>query len=265
MGTRHLTGPKYPARSTLRVIAHAEGILRIVRPRIGIPLCLDARGRWKAARDYHYIDAAYAQAIERAGATPFYLPPQSDPEALIEQFDGLLLPGGDDLLPPDPYPSGVEFDPVPQSQLNFDSALLGSAIKRGTPVLAICYGMQLLALSAGGSLHYDIATDLPSADTHQLTDSTGRHPVRIEANSRLAGALGEAPIWVNSLHHQGVATPGAEMRVCARAEDGLIEAIEREGSHFCVGVQWHPEKLDGSDALFRAFVIACTPAQDTEY
>lgn len=236
-----------------------------MRPRIGIPLCLDARGRWQAARDYHYIDAAYALAIESAGATPFYLPPQSDPDALIGQFDGLLLPGGDDLLPPDPYPSGVVFDPVPESQLSFDSALLSAAIERGTPVLAICYGMQLLALSAGGNLHYDIPTDLPEAGVHRLAQTDGRHLVRIEPNSRLASALGEDPICVNSLHHQGVAAPGAEMRVCARAEDGLIEAIEREGPHFCVGVQWHPEKLDDSEALFRAFVAACTPTQKKEY
>jgi len=159
----------------------------------------------------------------------------------------------------------VEFDPVPESQLNFDSELLCAAIERGTPVLAICYGMQLLALSAGGSLHYDIPTDFPSARTHQFADLDGRHPIRVEPDSRLAGALGAGPISVNSLPHQGVATPGDEMRVCARADDGLIEAIEREGPYFCLGVQWHPEQLDGSDALFLAFVAACTSTQDREY
>jgi putative glutamine amidotransferase len=234
-------------------------------PRIGIPLCLDARGRWKTGRDYHYIDAAYARAIESVGATPVYLPLQAEPDALVELFEGLLLPGGDDLLPPTPYPSGVEFDPVAESQLRFDSALLSAAGERGKPVLAICYGMQLLALSAGGSLHYDIPTDLPEADVHQLGPLDGRHPVTIEPDSRLADALGVDSISVNSLHHQGVAEPGDEMRVCARAADGLIEAIERAGPRFCVGVQWHPEKLDSSDALFRAFVAACGPAQDTEY
>ena len=159
---------------------------------------------------------------------------------------------------------GIAFDPVANSQLTFDSALLRACLDRGKPVLAICYGMQLLALSAGGSLYYDIPTDLPEADVHQLAQS-GRHAVRIEANSRLADALGATPISVNSLHHQGVATPGHDMRVCARAEDGLIEAIERDGPPFCVGVQWHPEKLDGSNSLFRAFTLACVSTQDTEY
>jgi len=47
--------------------------------------------------------------------------------------------------------------------------------------------------------------------------------------------------------------------VCARSRDGIIEAIEAEGSAFCLGVQWHPERLDGEGrtALFRALVDAC--------
>ena len=39
-----------------------------MRPVIGIPQCLDDQGRWKAERHYHYIDAAYATAVEEAGA-----------------------------------------------------------------------------------------------------------------------------------------------------------------------------------------------------
>ncbi len=235
-----------------------------MEPRIGIPLCLDARGRWKTEREYHYIDSAYARAIESAGGTPFYLPIQSNISTLIGQFDGLLLPGGDDLIPPRPYPAGVVFDPVPAAQLEFDSALLDAAMEAGMPILAICYGMQLLALSAGGSLHYDIPTDLPGARNHQNPHS-GSHKIEIEPDSRLAVAFGPGPLQVNSLHHQGVATPGRKMRVTARAQDGLIEAIEREGSRFCIGVQWHPEKLGNPDALFRSFVAACAAAQDTEY
>jgi len=234
-------------------------------PRIGIPLCLDERGRWKIGRDYHYIDAAYAQAVERAGGTAFYLPPRCDPAAVLSQFDGLLLPGGDDLLPPEPYPPGVGFDPVPDAQLASDSALLAAAIARERPVLAICYGLQILALSAGGRLHYDIGTDLPDAGEHRLDEHSGRHGVQVVPDSRLASALGGGSLRVNSLHHQAVASPGNGMRVCARADDGLIEAIERVDPPFCIGVQWHPEKLVDGAALFRAFVGACAPGANGEY
>ena len=82
--------------------------------------------------------------------------------------------------------------------------------------------------------------------------------MRIAPGSRLAAALGESENLVNSLHHQGVAEPGAGLRACARSKDGLIEAIERAESPFCVGVQWHPEKMAGAhrQRLFGAFVAA---------
>ncbi len=170
------------------------------------------------------------------------------------------MPGGDDLPPPDGYPAHVEFDLAPEAQRSFDRRLLGDALERRLPVLAICYGMQLLAVLRGGSLHYDIPTDRPDADPHRLPEADGRHGLKVESGTRLARALGAEPPPVNSLHHQGVESPGEGMRVCARAADGLIEAIEGEGAVFCVGVQWHPEKLSGThrDALFGAFVAACT-------
>jgi len=228
-------------------------------PLIGISTCLDDRGRWRANRDYHYLDTAYASAIEAAGGSPIYLPIQSDPSALLRSLDGLLIPGGDDLPPPRDYPPDVAFDLAPEAQLRFDRRILSDALQRRLPVLGICYGMQLLATIRGGSLVYDIPTDRPEAGPHRLPEIDGRHGLRIEPATRLCAALGANPPPVNSLHHQGVESPGIGMRVAARAEDGLIEAIEDAEQPFCVGVQWHPEKLSGThrDALFAAFVGAC--------
>ena len=121
---------------------------------------------------------------------------------------------------------------------------VAAALQRGLPVLGICYGAQLLALHHGGALYHDIATDLPRANSHQLNEADGRHAVTIEPGSRLAVLLGEAPGAVNSLHHQAIAEPGRGMRVSAHAPDGVPEALESEGPGFCLGVQWHPEKLE---------------------
>jgi putative glutamine amidotransferase len=228
-------------------------------PLIGISLCLDGSGRFRRGRRYHYIDERYADAVAEAGGVPFYLPIQREPEEIVDRIDGLLLPGGDDLLPEVPYPEEVRFEATPSEQIDFDRALLAAALTRGIPVLGICYGMQILALHHHGSLLYHIPLDLPDATPHQLSEGEGRHAIQVEPGTLLEATIGGEPEPVNSSHHQAVATAGEGLRVSARAADGVIEAVEGTGNRFCLGVQWHPER--DSDAhrarLFGAFVSAC--------
>jgi putative glutamine amidotransferase len=229
---------------------------------VGIAQTLDDRGRWRAGRDYVYIDRSYSRAVEDAGGIALHLPIQQDVDALIDRIDALVIPGGDDILPGKDgptYPAGVSFDPAPDEQLDFDCRLIACAIDRGLPVLGICYGMQLLASLHRGRLHYHLPADLPDAGSHQLPEDEGRHPLEVEPGSQLAEILGPSPAPVNSLHHQGVHLPGEGMRVCARSPDGVIEAIESTRARFVIGVQWHPEKLVGEAriALFRGLLAAC--------
>jgi putative glutamine amidotransferase len=235
-----------------------------MRPLIGIPPCLDERGRWRPEREYHYADAAYASAVAEAGGIPVYLPQQDDVEALAERLDGLLLPGGGDFAPDHAYPSDVSFDLVPARQLAFDRALLAAALDRDRPVLGICYGMQLLALHCDGALHFDVASDVPGAAEHHFGDPAARHAIRVESASRLRGVLGAEEVAVNSRHHQAVADAG-RARVAARSADGIIEAVELAGARFALGVQWHPESLDARHRgqLFGAFVRACDRRDET--
>ncbi len=231
-----------------------------MRPLIGIPPCLDDRGRWRPAREYHYADAAYARAVAEAGGTPVYLPQQDDVAALAERLDGLLVPGGGDFAPDRAYPADVSFDVVPERQLAFDRALLAAALERDRPVLGVCYGMQLLAIHCGGALHFDVATDVPGAADHHLGDPGARHEIRVETGSRLRSVLGAERVPVNSRHHQAVAASGSA-RITARSADGVAEAVELQGARFAIGVQWHPESLDPGhrEQLFGAFVRACQP------
>ncbi len=229
------------------------------RPLVGVSLCTDGRGRWRAGRDYHYLHARYARALERAGARVVYLPAQSDAVALVAALDGLLVPGGDDLPPPGGA-GDLPLDPVTPAQLAFDRALLDAARARELPVLGICYGAQLMALHGGGSLHYHLPTERPELPSHRLGTDDATHALHVEPGTRLSRVLGDAAL-VNSLHHQGVASVGDGWRVAARAADGLIEALESRDGAWRLGVQWHPELLDdaASTRLFAAFLRACVP------
>jgi len=235
------------------------------QPRIGIPLGLDDRGRWRPGRDYLYIDRRYADAIALAGGLPIHLPIQDDPESLVEEIDGLLLPGGDDL-PPDPTrgekeSAAAELDWVPREQLDFDRALLQASLRAALPIFGICYGMQLLARAGGGNLVIHLPTENPEVTNHKLDSDDERHDIAIEADTRLARTLGATMGSVNSFHHQAVAEVGTRHRIVARSPDGVVEAIEAASAKgpFELGVQWHPEKLDTpeSRALFADFVSSC--------
>ena len=228
------------------------------RPRIAIPLGLD-EGGLRRDRETAYLDMAYPAAISRAGGVPILVPIAAGAEAALDGIDGLLLPGGDDFPPPRPHPADVVIALAPEPQRAFDAALLERALGRGLPVLGICYGMQLLALHAGGSLIYDLESDQPGEIAHQGGGGDGVHRIAVEPGTRLESLLGAGDHMVNSRHHQAVENPGAGMKVAARAPDQIIEAIEASGSGFVVGVQWHPEDLEGSltDRLFGAFLSAC--------
>ncbi len=229
-----------------------------MKPLIAIPLCHDANERIRRGREYLYTDIAYARAVERAGGAPIHLPIQGEPASLVERIDGLLLPGGDDFLPDDPYPDPSVFDAASETQIAFDRGLLAAALERDLPILGICYGAQLIGLEFGASLHYHLPLDRPDANEHQLDETTGRHGLEVAPETHLASLLATRSTEVNSLHHQALCDPGPHLRVSARSPDDVIEAFEHPDRAFCIGVQWHPDKLDNRDsrALFSGLIGA---------
>lgn len=211
------------------------------------------------------LNAAYVDAIVRAGGVP-YVAPVMDPshaEEALAPAGALVVTGGEDV---DPALFGEAPRPglgrVVRARDEWEIALIHRARERGIPVLGVCRGIQALNVALGGTLIQDIAGECPGALTHQQAEgrSTRTHRVACTPGSRIAGLVGDAPT-VNSMHHQAIAVPAPGLRVTATAPDGVIEAVEWAGSDWwAVGVQWHPEELDGRDAALFAAVVEAAAA-----
>lgn len=184
------------------------------------------------------VSAAVLRSVIRAGGEPFTLFAESTLPATerLRGFDALLIPGGFDIDPKrygeDPLATTKTADMAAQDQ--FEAELLDAAVSIGLPVLAICRGFQLLNVEHGGSL----LQDLPEDSEHR----SSTHQVLLEADSRIARALGCTELPVSSYHHQAIARVGAGLRVVGRAPDGVVEALEPLDPNIpLLAVQWHPE------------------------
>lgn len=216
----------------------------------------------------HGQSSTYINAIVHAGGVPAIVPIVDDEAVLrqlYEQCSGLLFTGGNDV---DPSTYKAKLSPKTKDpSLKRDTQelkLLTWALADNKSVLGICRGMQLLNVSLGGNLYQDIATDLPEAGNHETSVDNKdfrhmAHSLKIDPTSKLAAILGTDCINTNALHHQAVCKLGTGLVVTARAEDGIIEAIELPAKNFVVGVQSHPESLEAETELlwrrlFEAFV-----------
>jgi putative glutamine amidotransferase len=211
------------------------------------------------------IQAMYVESLQRAGAQEAVLGPRhlDAPTArtLLDPFDGLLLAGGGDVLPERYGQPRAEqtYGTIPLRD-EFEFALCEAALDLGLPLFAICRGTQVLNVTLGGSLHQHITDTLPGHGTPGVEGGQHVHDVTIDADTRVAAAMGTRRARCSCHHHQAVDRLGDGLRVTARAPDGVVEAIERDGAVWVTGVQWHPEDTAADDpaqqGLFDAFVTA---------
>jgi putative glutamine amidotransferase len=245
------------------------------RPRIGITM------RIELETDRFYLARYYSEAVEAAGGLPVHIPLIPSPDfvkAIVDGLDGLLLPGSDSDMDPqrygrEPHPRLGNVHPIKDET---DLLALERVEERGTPLLAICFGIQSLNVSRGGTLIQDIVSQHPGAIKHEQGAPRDRHShrVRLLEDSTLGQLAGSESAPVNSHHHQAIETLGRELVATAWAPDGIIEAVEDPRSdRFVLGVQWHPElgweRDELSRALFGRFVsearkFAENRSRDTE-
>jgi len=206
----------------------------------------------------------YSNAVEKAGGLPFILPYQSDLSLIpqyVDQLDGVLFTGGDDLNPAawgeTRHPHAGAVDPTREA---FERALLSEVEKRRMPALGICLGCQLMNVHRGGSLHQFLPEmERTPALEHRVVNKnwSPRHDVTIDRGTILSATMGSTNVRTNSSHKQSVNQIGRGLNVIARAEDGVVEAIDDPTFPLFLGVQWHPERQhDEAEqlALFKLLV-----------
>lgn len=191
----------------------------------------------------------YYRSLLCAGAVPLIIPPYEECDAMadmLERVDGLLLSGGGDL-----NPLFMREEPIPElHSVNYrrDKAellLIRMAYDRQIPMLGICRGIQMLTAALGGTLYQDIGAQAPGGPfikhDQNLQRGVPSHTVEICTEGILHCLFPEERLAVNSFHHQAVCEPGPLLRVCAKAPDGVVEAVESSTHKSVLGVQWHPE------------------------
>jgi putative glutamine amidotransferase len=240
------------------------------RPRVGIPW----RTSEEEAQGNRPKIANYEEAVRKAGGEPVLIPLNDgkEQEHLIPKMDAFVLPGSPADVEPAEYGEVNQGKSAPADlpREQADRAILAHAFAERKPVLAICYGCQLLNVYLGGTLIQDLRSELGTITAHQKKDLSPEpkddpiHGAKFEPESRLAELAAGERAKINSSHHQAIAKPGKSLRVTAHSTDGIIEGVEWTGdSNWVVGVQWHPERMLGdafSERLFRDFVAAARGA-----
>lgn len=182
----------------------------------------------------------YVKACNRVGLQAEF----SDSLDNLDRFDGLLLPGGDDVEP-SLYGQENKSSFNVDYQYDIDSIFaIKYFLSCNKPILGICKGLQIINVALGGTLLQDIKG-------HKAAEEVCKHKVRETCKNRLSTYY-ENEFFVNSIHHQAVDRLGEDLKVTYLADDGMIEGIEHTNKNL-LAVQWHPERLQEGIEVFKAY------------
>jgi putative glutamine amidotransferase len=162
----------------------------------------------------------------------------------VRSMDALLLTGGGDISADFLSQKVMHLEYIIDSDPlrdRWEVCVAREILAARKPLLAICRGLQVLNVVAGGTLHLDIP-DHDSAGTSNIQtlryDSVAVH--------RFAA--------VNSSHHQALDKLGHGIVVEGwSATDDVIEQARVRNYPFAIGVQYHPERHAQYTSLFDDF------------
>lgn len=215
-------------------------------------IAITSRTELLDGQEKSYVNTSYLHVLQKFALDSCILPLfLNDYHSVAEDFAGLLLTGGADI---DPAYYGQENRfclGINKAEDENDLQLIQSFRQANKPILGICRGLQAINVAFGGSLLQDIANEWPTAVDHNSKEIG--HPITVSTDSFLYKIFGES-VHVNSYHHQAIAELAPGFKISAVAEDGIIEAIEKDK---IIAVQWHPERMSTDQkqlALFQYFI-----------
>lgn len=217
----------------------------------------------------HIGGVTNSQAVaEVAACMPLIIP--ADPRFvsipdLLDTCDGFLLTGGRPNVHPSEY--GEEETPAhgafERERDAITLPLIRACVERGQPFFGVCRGFQEVNVAMGGSLHPEIR-ELPGRMNHRMPPEGTieekfalRHAVRFTRGGVFHRLMGAEEVMTNTLHGQGIKTPGARVVIDGTAPDTTPEAIYiKDAPGFTLSVQWHPEWNAANDPVSRPLFTA---------
>ena len=196
------------------------------RPIVAIPDYLQTN-------DVVSVKRGMTEALLRAGFLPVILPEMDDAAAdqFLSRCAAVMVGGGI---------KGQDYD----RRCAYEDRIISLALKRGLPIVGICHGCQVINRHFGGTLA-PVPADgkIVHKDTVQFerTGERTEHMIEVlQGRSLMSDVFGAGALKVNSSHKMRCMSAAPGFRVTAKAEDGVIEAIEHERLPI-VGFQFHPE------------------------
>lgn len=179
-----------------------------------------------------------------------------------KKYDGIIFPGGADIDPSYYLPAiepelqeytrsldhlvnyseeGKRRDPIEYNMLKeyFSKPELGDL-----PVLGVCRGMQMLAVSQGIPLYVDIKTELGIRNRRYLYDR-----IQMEPGESLMNELFSSTFKGFERHHQGIRVSyfkehqnrWSNLKITSYSNNGTIAESLEFSDRPVFGVQFHPE------------------------
>lgn len=197
-------------------------------------------GMGDATRNY------YIRCLAASGASCRVFPQYTTTEELaktyVDQVDAIIIPGS--------------FSGDTTGRGTYDYKVIRAAIAAGKPLLGICQGHQSINKVLGGTTVLVSTTYPNSPIAHKVVGEDKEnlglnvesyfHSIHIDKNSRLAALLKDTVVMVNTSHNYSSVQIAPSLKVTARADDGVVEALEGD-KILCV--QFHPEVLYGKLGL----------------